>query len=71
MAHNLTRAAGALTSPTHATARAATIRRQLITIPARIAHRAGKIVLHLPEHWPWQTAWQRLFTAVHAPPVGA
>jgi hypothetical protein len=71
MAHNLTRAAGVLTSPTHATARAATIRRQLITIPARIAHRAGKIVLHLPEHWPWQTAWQRLFTAVHAPPAGA
>ncbi len=69
MAHNLTRAAGVLASPAHGEARAATIRRQLITIPARVAHRARRIVLHLPDHWPWQTAWQQLFTATHAPPL--
>jgi hypothetical protein len=69
MAHNLTRAAGVLTSPRYGKARAATIRRQLVTIPARIAHRARRIVLHLPEHWPWQTAWMALFTATHAPPA--
>jgi hypothetical protein len=71
MTHNLTRAAGVLASPAHGEARAATIRRQLITIPARIAHRARRIVLHLPDHWPWQAAWQRLFTATHAPPLPA
>jgi hypothetical protein len=71
MAHNLTRAAGVLTSAAHGKARAATIRRQIITIPARIAHRARRIVLHLPAHWPWQTAWHRLFTAAHAPPARA
>jgi hypothetical protein len=71
IAHNLTRAAGVLTGPTYGKARAATIRRQLITVPARIAHRARKIVLHLPSHWPWRTAWQRLFSATHAPPQPA
>lgn len=68
MAHHLTRAAGVLTSTTHGKARAATIRRQIINIPARITHHARKIVLHLPDHWPWHTAWQQLFTITHAPP---
>jgi hypothetical protein len=68
IAHNLTRAAATLTSPAHGKARAATIRRQIINIPARIAHHARKIVLHLPTRWPWQTAWQQLFTTTHAPP---
>jgi hypothetical protein len=68
MAHNLTRAAGCLTGPWHAKARAATIRRQLINVPARIAHRARRILLHLPTHWPWQQHWQTLFSNVHAPP---
>jgi hypothetical protein len=26
------------------------------------------IHLHLPEHWPWQAAFDNLVTAVHAPP---
>jgi Transposase DDE domain group 1 len=68
MAHNLTRAAGVLTGTTYGKARAATIRRRIINIPARIAHHARKIVLHLPGHWPWHTAWQHLFTTTHAPP---
>jgi hypothetical protein len=71
MTHNLTRATGILTGSAYAKARAATIRRQIINIPARIAHRARRLVIHLPEHWPWQTAWQRLFTATHPPPVHA
>jgi hypothetical protein len=68
MAHNLTRATACLTGGWHAKARAATIRRQLINIPARVARRARRIVLHLPAHWPWQQHWQALFTNVHAPP---
>jgi hypothetical protein len=69
IAHNLTRAAGHLAAPHYATARAATIRREIINVAARLAHRAHTIHLHLPEHWPWQHAWANLFTAVHAPPA--
>ena len=69
MAHNLLRAAGCLISPRYSTARAATIRRQLINIPARIAHRARRVLLHLPAHWPWQQHWQTLFTTTHDPPL--
>ncbi len=52
IAHNLTRAAGALASAFHARARGATIRRHLIDVAARIArHGRGQITLHLPEGW--------------------
>jgi hypothetical protein len=68
IAHNLTRAAGHLAGPGYATARAATIRTRIINVAARLAHRARSIHLHLPEHWPWQTAWNNLFAAVHATP---
>jgi hypothetical protein len=71
MAHNLLRAAGCLISPRYGTARATTIRRQLINVPARIAHRARRILLHLPAHWPWQQHWQTLFTTTHDPPQTA
>ena len=69
IAHNLTRAAGCLAGCGYAKARGATIRTQIINVAARIAHRARTIHLHLPEHWPWQHAWDNLFTAAHAPPV--
>ena len=69
--HNLLRAAGTLAGGQHAKARGATVRRQLVTVPARTARRARKITLHLPEHWPWANAWTELFTATHAPPAAA
>jgi hypothetical protein len=69
IAHNLLRAAGHLAAPHYATAKAATIRRELIHIAARLAHRARTIHLHLPERWPWQNAFTHLFTTVHAPPA--
>jgi hypothetical protein len=69
IAHNLTRAAGHLAAPHYATARAATIRREIINVAARLAHRARTIHLHLPQCWPWQYAFAHLFTAVHAPPA--
>jgi len=71
MAHNLLRAAGCLTSPYYGKARTATIRRHLINIPARVARRARRIILHLPAHWPWQQPWRTLFTTVHDPPRAA
>jgi hypothetical protein len=69
IAHNLLRAAGHLSAPHYAKAKAATIRRELIHIAARLAHRARTIHLHLPERWPWQNAFTHLFTAVRASPA--
>jgi hypothetical protein len=66
--HNLTRAAGHLTTGAYATARPATIRTRIINVAARLAHRARAIHLHLPEYWPWQAAFNNLFTAVQPAP---
>jgi hypothetical protein len=68
IAHNLTRAAASLTGLAYATARAATIRRHLINVAARIARHARTITIHLPAHWPWQHPWLQLFAVAHAPP---
>ncbi len=70
MAFNLTRAAGTLASTVHARATAATIRRQLITVPARLARSARRLTLHLPRHWPWQHAWEQLHTATMTSATG-
>jgi Transposase DDE domain group 1 len=69
IAHNLTRAAGALASRFHARARTGTIRTQLINTPARLAHSAHRLVLHLPRNWPWQPALDELFTHALYDPV--
>lgn len=37
-----------------ARAKTATIRRTLISVPARLARSARRIILHLPEAWPRQ-----------------
>jgi len=66
--HNLTRAAGCLASLFHAKARTGTLRRHLITLPARITRRSRRITLHLPRNWPHRDAFNGLFTATHAPP---
>jgi hypothetical protein len=68
IAFNLTRAAGTLASDWHARATGATIRRHLITVPARIANSARRIRLHLPAFWPWREHWQHLFDVLHRPP---
>jgi hypothetical protein len=69
IAHNLLRAARNLAAPHYAKARAATIRREIIHVAVRLAHRARAIHLHLPERWPWQNAFTHLFVAAHAPPA--
>ena len=68
MAFNLTRAAGTLAAPDLAKATTATLRRKLITVPARVATSARRITLHLPKSWPWETAWTALFDRVSDPP---
>ncbi len=61
MAFNLTRAAATITGPGLARARTATIRRTIVTVPARIASSARRLTLHLPRDWPWESAWNTLF----------
>ena len=68
IAFNLTRAAGCLASVFHARATTATIRAQLIHVPARLARSARQLRLHLPSDWPWEQAWTQLFDATLGPP---
>ena len=77
MAFNLTRAAATLAAVTLAAATdaadlaratTATIRRTMITVPARVASSARRLTLHLPTNWPWQHGWTQLFIRTCGPP---
>jgi hypothetical protein len=57
-------------SADHAKATTATIRTQLINVPARLARSARRLTMHLPQDWPWEPALTRLYnTAAPAPPA--
>jgi hypothetical protein len=71
IAYNLSRAAGILAGGRFTKARTGTIRNRLVNVPARIVTSARRIRLRLPENWPWQEAWERLFTTIHGPPAAA
>ncbi len=75
MTHNLLRAAETLDPSRPAVARGATLRRQIIHVPARLARPQRRAKLHLPEHWPWATKWMAIWTGVFgqakAPPATA
>jgi Transposase DDE domain group 1 len=71
IAFNLTRAAASLTRTPLAKATTATLRRTLISVPARVATSARRIRLHLPTRWPWQTAWSTMLARVCGPPTTA
>ena len=62
---NIARAISAL-SPGHQ--RWATLRTQLINVPARIATTGRRLVLHLPQHWPWAPSWESLWSTATGPP---
>ncbi len=68
IAHNLLRAAGTLAGGNNAVARGATLRRDLVNVPARFAAPARKPMLHLPAHWPWQAGWKALWDNVIGSP---
>ena len=68
MAFNLSRAAATITGTSLAKATTATIRRKLITICARVAYSARQLTLHLPEQWPREGDWNRLFARICGPP---
>jgi hypothetical protein len=69
ISYNLTRAAATLADRFHAKATGATIRRNLINIPARIATSARRIHLRLPEHWPWSPGFLTLWTRTGHQPI--
>lgn len=66
--HNLLRAAAGLIGQRMSKVRAQTLRTRIIGIPARIAHRARKLILHLPRAWLWATEFSRLWHAALSPP---
>ncbi|GAA2802378.1 IS1380-like element ISMsm10 family transposase [Mycolicibacterium pallens] len=73
IAHNLLRAAGVLAGGTHTVARGATLRRKIVTVPARLTRPQRRPVLHLPTHWPWTDQWLTLWrnTIGYSPPLPA
>jgi len=69
IAFNLARAAAVAAG--QARARWATLRTQIINVPARIATTGRRLVLHLPTQWPWATSWQALHQCATGPPPTA
>lgn len=64
IAHNLLRAAGTHSGGDHTVDRGATLRRDLVNVPARFAAPARRPTLHLPAHRPWQAGWKTLWDTV-------
>ena len=73
--HNLLRAAGTLAGQALAVARGATLRRQLVNVPARFVRPQGRPTLRLPAHWSharsWNKLWHHVFTRPAAVQVAA
>ena len=68
----LLRAAGALAGRALAKARGTTLRRDLVTVPARTARQGrGRITLRLPRGWHRAREWPALFEAACGPPATA
>jgi hypothetical protein len=59
LAHNLTRWTARLGAihPGDQLTVTRTIRSRLLTLPGRIVNRSGRLVLRLPERWPWATTF--------------
>jgi hypothetical protein len=66
IAFNLARATAV--AARHAKARWATLRKQIINVPARIATTGRRLVLHLPTQWPWAQGWKALYATATGPP---
>ena len=69
IAFNIARAAAVAAGQTKA--RWATLRTRVINVPGRIATTGRRLVLHLPTHWPWATAWETLHAVATGPPQPA
>ncbi len=73
IAHNLLHAAGVLAGDQHTRARGSTLRRRIVTVPARLTRPQRRPILHLPTHWPWSKHWLALWhnTIGRSPPQPA
>lgn len=67
IAFNIARAAAVATDQHRA--RWATLRTQVINVPARIASTGRRLMLHLPTHWPWASNWESLWSTATGPPA--
>lgn len=54
-----------------AKARWVSLRSKIIDVPARIAATGRRLVLHLPNRWPWADQWLSLYAAATGPPPPA
>jgi hypothetical protein len=68
IAFNLTRAAATVAGERLRKVTTAMIPAKLVSVPARVATSARRMRLHLPQDWPWEREWTRLFTVANAPP---
>src|SRR5690625_1097809 len=68
MTHKLMRTTATIVGGALARARALSIRQKIITVPARIAHRARRLIMHLPTGWKWARAFTRLWNTALSPP---
>jgi hypothetical protein len=66
LAHNLLRWTSVLGLPGQTVRAARTLRRRLLALPGRLTRSARRQTLHLPAHWPWQTAFVEALTRLRA-----
>ena len=69
MAHNLGRAVGHLAGPDLKKATAATLRREVFTMPGRLVHTGRRRHLRPPANWPWPQAITTALARIHTIPL--
>jgi Transposase DDE domain group 1 len=71
LAHNLLRWTCVIGLPGQTVRATRTIRRRLLTLPARLVRSARRWTLRLPARWPWQRSFVEALERVRALPVAA
>ena len=71
LAHNLTRWTARLghIHPDDQLTVARTVRSRLLALPGRLVNRSGRLVLRLPERWPWATTFTGALDRIRALPL--
>jgi hypothetical protein len=69
LAHNIARWTLRAAGQQWADATSDTLRRKIITMPARVVHGARTIKLRFPRNWPWADAYQAALTTIRAMPA--
>src|SRR5487761_902627 len=71
LAHNLLRWTARLggVHPSEQLTVARTVRSRVLCLPGRIVNRSGRLVLRLPERWPWAVTFTRALDAIRSLPL--